>query len=126
MKTTVKTALLFLALAGIAGSSAAAAERHGQPWRGGMMRGGMMRGGDVMMLFDRAAREDEGDVSYEEFAKAAGDRLAEGRGTMTVAEVADEIIRQRAERRARRAIAPPAFCAMARDESGGALSGRLP
>ena len=99
MKTkSMKLALAFLALAGASGSALAA----DKPQRGdGQRHGGMMR-------FERADTDSSGDVTFEEFAAAMNKRIgtadADKDGKMTVAEIASEIERMRAERMARRIV----------------------
>lgn len=101
MKTPIKTALVFIAIAGLAGTSAVASERHGN-------RGDRKHGQSMMERFDKVDADASGDVTFEEFSKAASSRFAnadaDGDGKMTVAEIAAEIQRQRAERRARRIV----------------------
>jgi Ca2+-binding EF-hand superfamily protein len=99
-KSSMKLALAFMALAGASGGAAFAQDGgDGQPF--GPRRGGGMR-------FERADADKSGDVSFEEFAAAMKTRMttadADKDGKMTVAEIADEIERQRAERMARRIV----------------------
>lgn len=100
MKRNLKIAIAFATLAGIAGTAAVAAERHG------MGRDGMR--GFGMMQFDRADADSSGDVTLEEFTAAVDGRLgevdADSDGTMTVEEVAAAIERMRNQRRAERII----------------------
>ena len=98
MKKSMKIALAFVAVASAAGGAAIAAEgrwdrafgpRHG-------------------MAFDRADADANGDVTFDEFAAAMNSRMgtvdADKDGRMTVAEIAAEIERMRAERMARRLL----------------------
>jgi Ca2+-binding EF-hand superfamily protein len=98
MRTSTKLALAFLSLAGVAGTAAHAADD--QPGRHGP-RAGMMR-------FDRLDADRSGDVTFEEFSTAMKSRIGQadrdGDGKMTVAEIASEIERMRAERIARRIV----------------------
>jgi Ca2+-binding EF-hand superfamily protein len=98
MKTSTRLALAFLTLAGIAGTSAYAADneqgRHDP-------RAGMMR-------FDRLDADQSGDVTFEEFSAALKSRIGDADkdhdGKMTVAEIASEIERMRTERMAKRIV----------------------
>jgi Ca2+-binding EF-hand superfamily protein len=96
MKKSTKITLAFLALAGAAGGVAFAADKHDGPRRGGMMR------------FERADADSSGDVTFEEFSAAMNKRIgtadANGDGKITVAEIASEIERMRAERMAQRLV----------------------
>lgn len=98
MKKMTGLALAFLAVAGAATGAARADDR---PERGDGPRHGGMR-------FERADADSSGDVSFEEFAAALKDRIgradADGDGKMTVAEIAGEIQRVRAERMAKRIV----------------------
>jgi Ca2+-binding EF-hand superfamily protein len=95
MKKSTKLAIAFLALAGTAGSVAVAADGQGR-------RGGMGQ------RFEQTDADKSGDVTFEEFAAAMKARIgtadADGDGKMTVAEIASEIERMRAERRAQRIV----------------------
>jgi Ca2+-binding EF-hand superfamily protein len=94
MRKSTKLALAFLALAGTASGTATAADRRGDGPRG--------------MMFERADADSSGDVTFEEFSAVMNQRIAtadaDGDGKMTVAEIASEIERMRAERRARRIV----------------------
>jgi Ca2+-binding EF-hand superfamily protein len=94
MKTSMKLAMTFLALAATAAGTAYAADRSGR-------HGGGFR-------FERADADSSGDVTFEEFAAAMKNRVgaadADKDGKMTVAEIASEIERMRAERMARRIV----------------------
>ena len=99
MKKSTKLALAFLAIAGASGNSAFADDKPGggdNPRRGGGMR------------FERADADANGDISFEEFAAVMNKRIgtadADNDGKMTVAEIASEIERMRAERMARRLV----------------------
>ena len=98
MKKSMKIALAFLAVASAAGGAAVAAE--GRWDRSFGSRHGM--------AFDRADADANGDVTFEEFAAAMNSRMgtvdADKDGRMTVAEIAAEIERMRAERMARRLL----------------------
>ncbi|MEQ1950691.1 acid-shock protein [Mesorhizobium sp. CN2-181] len=95
MKTSTKLAMAFLAVATSGGTSAFAADRE-EGRTGGNMR------------FERADADSSGDVTFEEFVAAMNSRIgnadANGDGKMTVAEIASEIERMRAERMARRIV----------------------
>ncbi len=95
MKKSTKLAIAFAALAGAAGSTAFAADNQGKR-------------GDRGMRFERIDADKSGDVTFEEFSAAMKTRLGtadtDGDGKMTVAEIAGEIERMRAERRARRIV----------------------
>lgn len=94
-------ALGFLALATVVGGAAVAKNRHG----GDMDRG--MMGGPAMNI-DTMDADKSGDISFEEFSKAAGDRfiLADTNkdGKVTVEEMAAAIEKMRAENMAKRMI----------------------
>jgi len=97
MKKSTKLAAAFLALASASGSAAFAADREGRHGEG-------QRG----MRFERADVDSSVDVTFEEFAAAMDSRIgnadADGDGKMTVAEIASEIERMRAERMAQRIV----------------------
>lgn len=97
MKKSTKIAMAFLALAGATGSAAVAQDMKGK-------RGDGMRG----MRLERLDADSSGDVTFEEFSAAANSRItdadANNDGRMTVEEIADEILRRRAERQAKRLI----------------------
>jgi Ca2+-binding EF-hand superfamily protein len=99
MLKSTRIAIAFLAFAGTAGSLAIAADRADGPrkWRDGAMR------------FDRLDRDSNGDVTFDEFSAAMANRMtgadADHDGKLTVAELAAEIEKMRAERMARRMIA---------------------
>lgn len=99
MKTKMKLTLAFLALAGVAGTSAFA-QGDRQPRDG--------REGPGMTHLQQADADSSGDVTFEEFAAAMktriGDADADKDGKMTVGEVAAAIEKMRAERMARRII----------------------
>ncbi|MAW87114.1 MAG: acid-shock protein [Phyllobacteriaceae bacterium] len=83
--------------------------REGGPgMRGDGPRRGMRGDGPGGRMFGRADTDNSGDISLEEFSAAMGGRIlgadADGNGELTVGEVADAIIRMRAERRAQRMI----------------------
>jgi Ca2+-binding EF-hand superfamily protein len=98
MLKSTKIAIAFLAFAGTAGSLAIAADRTGGPgkWRHGMMR------------FDRMDKDSNGDITLDEFSAAMANRMTEADtdhdGKVTVAELAAEIEKMRAERMAKRII----------------------
>lgn len=100
MTPTIKIALAFVALSSALASSAYARDGHGGKHHGG--RGGMM---PPLEMLD--ANKD-GDVTLEEFTKIANERFASADadkdGKLTVAEVAGEIEKMRAERMAKRMI----------------------
>lgn len=100
MKTKMKMALAFLALAGVAGTTAYA--------QGDRQRAGFGPGQSGLNRLQQADADASGDVSFEEFAAAMktriGDADTDKDGKMTVAEVASAIERMRAERMARRII----------------------
>jgi Ca2+-binding EF-hand superfamily protein len=99
MKKSTRIAIAFLAIAGAAGTAAQAAEQG-------------RRGGDdaprAQMRFEQADADNSGDVTFEEFTAAVNGRMenadADGDGKMTVAEIADQIERNRLERAARRFV----------------------
>jgi Ca2+-binding EF-hand superfamily protein len=101
MKTSIRLALAFLALAGAGGTAAFAADE--QP-----MRHGHRDGGGAAMRFDRLDSDRSGDITFEEFSAAMKSRLGEADknqdGKMSVAEIAQEIEKMRAERIARRLV----------------------
>jgi hypothetical protein len=101
MKTSITVALAFLALAGAGGSAAFAADD--QP-----MRHGHRDGGGAAMRFDRLDADRSGDITFEEFSAAMKSRLGDADtdndGKMSVAEIAQEIEKMRAERIARRLV----------------------
>lgn len=96
MKTRTRLATAFLALAATA-VAAHAAERSAE------------RGERAAFRFEQADADKSGDVTFEEFAAVMNDRLAkadaDGDKRITVAEMADQIERARAENMARRIIA---------------------
>ncbi|WP_127524404.1 EF-hand domain-containing protein [Mesorhizobium sp. Z1-4] len=98
MRKSVKLAIAFATLAGMAGSVAYAKEgprRHHGP-------GGFE--------FERADADNSGDITFEEFAAAMSQRIgfadadANSDGSLTVEEIAAEMQRQRERRRAERMI----------------------
>lgn len=99
MRKSTKLALAFMAVAGVAGGSAFAeggkGKHHGQR-------------GDSMMRFERIDLDSSGDITFEEFAAAMQKRIgtadADKDGKITVAEIADEIQRMRAERMAEQIV----------------------
>ena len=99
MKKSTKTAIAFLTMAAAAGSVAIAADNQGKRRDGPRERG---------MRFERTDLDQSGDVTFEEFSAAMKTRIggadADGDGKMTVAEIASEIERMRAERRAQRIV----------------------
>lgn len=98
MSKSTRIAIAFLALAGTASTSAFAANQQGP-------RGQNMK---PQMRFERADADKSGDVTFEEFTAAMNTRLLDADensdGKITVAEVADQIQRMRAERMAERLI----------------------
>ncbi|MBO6538970.1 MAG: EF-hand domain-containing protein [Rhizobiaceae bacterium] len=98
MKKSVKLAIAFVTLAGMAGSVAYAKEGP----RRGHGKGGFQ--------FERVDADDSGDISFEEFAAAMSERIgfanadANSDGSLTVEEIAAEMQRQRDRRRAERTI----------------------
>ena len=99
MKTTTRLALAFVALAGAAGSVAYADEHYG----GGGPRHGMM------MRLDKAMRDSNGTITFDQFSDAMNDRLkkivADNGGKLTVAQLADALEKARFEQMAKRIIA---------------------
>jgi Ca2+-binding EF-hand superfamily protein len=96
----MKLTLAFLALAGMAGTTAfAQGDRHGRA--DGDKRPGMTR-------LQKADADSSGDVTFEEFAAAMKTRLGDADtdkdGKMTVSEIAAAIEKMRAERMARRIV----------------------
>ena len=96
MRISTKLAMAFLAMAATAGTSAVA----GDQTKGRGERGNFR--------FERADADSSGDITYEEFAAAMQKRIGtadkDGDGRMTIAEIASEIERMRAERMARRIV----------------------
>jgi Ca2+-binding EF-hand superfamily protein len=101
MKPTLKIALAFVAL-----SSALAITAHARD--GGGRQGGKDRAG-MMPPLEMLDADKNGDVTLEEFTKVANERFAKADidkdGKLTVAEVAAEIEKMRAEQMAKRMIA---------------------
>lgn len=103
MKTRTNAAMTFLALAGLLGAATARVQAQDddmrQGWNGGHGHG---------MRLEQADADQSGDLTFEEYAATIDARLAnadaDGDGRMTVGEIADEIVRIRAERQARRLI----------------------
>jgi hypothetical protein len=100
MKKTTGMALAFLALSAAVSGTAVAEKRHGGG--GGM---GMIGG---MPPMDRLDGDKNGEITFDEFKKVAGDRfvLADVNkdGKVTVEEMAAAIEKMRAERVAKRMI----------------------
>jgi|SRR5690606_25039648 len=99
MSKTVKLATAFLAFATLTGGAVLAQGMHGdRPDRGDRPE----------MHLDRMDTDDSGDLSFEEFSNALGGVVttadANGDGQVTVEELAEAILHQRAERQARRMI----------------------
>ncbi|MEQ8295258.1 MAG: acid-shock protein [Nitratireductor sp.] len=101
MKTRTNAAMTFLALAGLLGAATAQVQAQDDDMRQGW------KGGHGMRL-EHADADQSGDLTFEEYAATIDARLAnadaDGDGRMTVGEIADEIVRIRAERQARRLI----------------------
>jgi Ca2+-binding EF-hand superfamily protein len=101
MKRNLTIALAFLALAGAVGGHAYARD-------GGGKHNGGMRAGAMMPSLDLADADKNGEITLEEFTKAATERFtsadADKNGQLTVAEVAAEIEKMRSERMATRMI----------------------
>ncbi len=99
MKKTTTIALAFVTLAGFAGGTAIAKDRSER------FSGHHDRAGE---RFERADTDASGDLSFEEFSAAFQNRIggtdANKDGVMTVEEIADEIMRRRAERMAKRIV----------------------
>ena len=99
MKKSTKMALAFLALSTTLGGAALADKKH----EGGYGMGGH---GGMMGRLDLADSDRNGEITFEEFSKAAGDRftLADVNkdGKVTVEEMAAAIEKMRAERMAKR------------------------
>ncbi len=97
MKTSTKIAIAFVTVAGLAGTTAVAADRYGK------MRDRAEFG--MQQRLERADTDKSGDISLDEFTAAFKERFgkadANKDGKLTVAEIADEIERQRTERMAR-------------------------
>jgi EF hand len=102
MKKTTGMALAFLALSAAVTGAANADKRHG----GG--DAGMMGGGAGMQPMELADADKNGEITFDEFKKAAGDRfvLADVNkdGKVTVEEMAAAIEKMRTERMAKRMI----------------------
>jgi Ca2+-binding EF-hand superfamily protein len=96
MKVSTKLAMAFLAMATTTGIPAFADDRTER------------RGERENFRFERADADSSGDITYEEFAAAMQKRIGtadkDGDGKMTIAEIASEIERMRAERMARRIV----------------------
>jgi hypothetical protein len=96
MKKSVKLAIAFATLAGMAGSVAYAKE------------GPRRMHGPGGFHLERADVDDSGDISFEEFAAAMNGRMGfadgDSDGKLTVAEIAAEMERQRYLRRAERMV----------------------
>lgn len=101
MKKSTKMALAFLALSTTLGGTAMADKKPG----GGFGMGGH---GGMMGQLDLADADKNGEITFEEFSKAAGDRFAladvNKDGKVTVEEMAAAIEKMRAERMAQRMI----------------------
>jgi hypothetical protein len=101
MKKSTKMALAFLALSTTLGGAALADKKP----EGGFGMGGH---GGMMGHMDLADADKNGEITFEEFSKAAGDRftLADVNkdGKVTVEEMAAAIEKMRAERMAQRMI----------------------
>lgn len=99
MRTTTRLAIAFVALAGAAGSVAYADEHYG----GGGPRHGMM------MRLDKAMKDSNGTITFDQFSDAMNDRLkkivADNGGKLTVAQLADALEKARFEQMAKRIIA---------------------
>ena len=99
MKKTTGMALAFLALSGAVTGTAIADKRHG---------GGMMGGLGGMQSLDLADADSNGEITFDEFKKAAGDRFiladVSKDGKVTVEEMAAAIEKMRAEHMAKRMI----------------------
>ncbi|MEO9611746.1 MAG: acid-shock protein [Nitratireductor sp.] len=101
MKSKTNAAMTFLALAGLLGAATAQVQAQDDDMR----QDGK---GNHGMRFERADADQSGDLTFEEYAATIDARLAnadtDGDGRMTVGEIADEIVRIRAERQARRLV----------------------
>lgn len=99
MKKSISLALAFVTLAGASTTIAAAAEEGSRAER---------RDQRAAIRFERTDVDNSGDISFDEFAAAIWKRVgtadADKDGKMTVAEIADEIQRMRAERIAERLV----------------------
>lgn len=99
MNKSTKIAMAFFALAGVTATAAIAGE----------MKNRAMERGPGGMMFTMADADKSGDVTLEEFTAAINGRVeksdADKDGKLTVAEVADAIMRQRAETAAGRIVA---------------------
>lgn len=98
MRTTTRLAIAFVALAGAAGSVAYADEHYGGQPRHGMM-----------MRLDKAMKDSNGTITFDQFSDAMNDRLkkivADNGGKLTVAQLADALEKARFEQMAKRIIA---------------------
>jgi EF-hand domain pair len=101
MKKSTKMALAFLALSTSLGGAALADKRDGAGF-------GMGGHGGMMGRIDQADADNNGEITFEEFSKAAGDRFTladvDKDGKVTVEEMAAAIEKMRAERMAKRMI----------------------
>lgn len=102
MKNSTKMALGFLALSTVLGGAAMADMKY----KGGHSMGGGH--GGMMGRLDQADADKNGEITLEEFTKAAGDRFtladADKDGRVTVEEMAAAIEKMRAERMAQRMV----------------------
>ncbi|AZO09086.1 hypothetical protein EJ074_08170 [Mesorhizobium sp. M3A.F.Ca.ET.080.04.2.1] len=97
MRKSIKFALAFVALAGAVGTTAYAENAGGDRMRERMM-----------MRLDKAMRDSNGTITFDQFSNAMDSRLkklvAENGGKLTVAQLADALEKARYERMARRII----------------------
>jgi Ca2+-binding EF-hand superfamily protein len=98
MRKSTKLALAFVALAGAVGGAAYADEHSGGGPRHGMM-----------MRLDKAMKDNDGTVTFDQFSDAMNSRLkkivADNGGKLTVAQLADALEKARFEQMAKRIIA---------------------
>ena len=98
MRKSTKLALAFVALAGAVGTAAYADDHSGGGPRGRMM-----------MRLDKAMKDSNGTITFDQFSDAMDARLkkivADNGGKLTVAQLADALEKARFEQMAKRIIA---------------------
>ena len=98
MRKTTGLALAFVALAGAVGTTAYAENNHSARMRE-----------DTMMRLDKAMKDSNGTISFDQFSDAMNARLkklvADNGGKLTVAQLADALEKARFEEMAKRIVA---------------------
>ncbi len=98
MRKSTKLALAFVSLAGVVGTTAYADSDAGAKMRG-----------DMMGRLDKAMKNSDGTITFDQFSDAMNERLkklvADNGGKLTVAQLADALEKARFERMAKRIIA---------------------